>query len=232
MIFLSSPIWLLFLTIALFCLGMLLTSKRKWIVFNPIIFSVLVLVGYLLVFNIPYEAYAKSSQVIDFFLKPSIVALAIPLYTQWHLIKKQIWPILASQFAGCVVGVVSVVLLAKALGAQRDIIVSLAPKSVSTPIALEVSESLGGMPSITAAAVMLTGIFGSMIGFKFLNLSRISNPISQGIAMGTSSHALGTLKAMEISGKYGAFATVGMIVNGVLTAVFAPLILGWLAVYL
>ncbi|MDA3615723.1 LrgB family protein [Polluticaenibacter yanchengensis] len=230
--YLSNPVFLLFLTLTLYAFGNYLTSKRKWILFNPIIISMVVLINYCLVLNIPYEQYKEAGQYIDFFLQPSIVALAIPLYTQWEHIKKQLFPIITSQLAGCIVGVVSVVLLAKWTGAENDIILSLAPKSVSTPIALEVSKSIHGIPSITAACVMMTGIFGSMVGFHIMNLSQISNPMSQGIAMGTASHALGTLKAMEVSKKYGAFASVGMIFNGILTSILAPIILRFLMPYL
>ncbi|MEC4117543.1 LrgB family protein [Myroides phaeus] len=230
--FLANPTFLLFLTLAIYSVGIYLTSKKKWVIFNPIILSTGVLISYLLVLKIPYDNYHIAGQYIDFFLKPSIVALAVPLYVQWDKIKKQLVPILFSQLAGCIVGVVSVVLLAKWTGADKEIILSLAPKSVSTPIALEISKAVNGIPSVTAAAVMIAGIFGSMIGFKFLNLSRISNPMSQGIAMGTSSHAMGTMKAMEISNKYGAFASVGMIFNGILTAILAPIILGLIEPYL
>lgn len=223
---------MLFLTLALYAMGIYLTSKKKWIIFNPIIFATAILISYLLVLEIPYDNYAQAGRYIDFFLQPSIVALAIPLYLQWDKIKKQLFPIVCSQFIGCLVGVISVVLLAKWTGADREIILSLAPKSVSTPIALEISKTVGGIPSITAAAVMIAGIFGSMIGFKFLNMSRITNPMSQGIAMGTSSHAMGTMKAMEISEKYGAFASVGMIFNGILTAILAPIILNFLMPYI
>ncbi|MTG97386.1 MULTISPECIES: LrgB family protein [Myroides] len=230
--FLTDPTFLLFLTLAFYSLGIFLTSKKKWIVFNPIILSTTILICYLLILKIPYEKYSIAGHYIDFFLKPSIVALAVPLYLQWDKIKKQLFAILCSQLLGCIVGVVSVVFLAKWTGADKEIILSLAPKSVSTPIALEISNTVNGIPSITAASVMIAGIFGSMIGFKFLNMSRISNPMSQGIAMGTSSHALGTMKAMEISNKYGAFASVGMIFNGILTAFLAPIILTWLDSYL
>ncbi|WP_121965575.1 LrgB family protein [Myroides sp. N17-2] len=232
MSFLANPTFLLFMTLALYAGGMWLSTKKKWIIFNPIILSMVILMAYLFILDIPYSNYEEAGQYIDFFLKPSIVVLAVPLYIQWEKIQKQLFPILFSQLVGCVVGVVSVVILAKVTGADQEIILSLAPKSVSTPIALEISKSVGGIPSVTAAVVMIAGIFGSMVGFKVLNLTRISNPMSQGIAMGTSSHAMGTMKAMELSDKYGAFASVGMIFNGIFTAILAPIILGLLSPYL
>ncbi len=232
MIFLSNTTLLLFLTVALYSIGIFLTAKYRWVIFNPIILSTTILIGYCLALDVPYQEYEKAGQYIDFFLKPSIVALAIPLYLQWNTIKKQFIPILISQLVGCMVGILSVVIIAKLCGAEKDIILSLAPKSVTTPIALEVSKSLHGIPSITAASVMITGIFGSMVGFKILNIFRITKPMSQGIAIGTSSHAMGTMKALEISNKYGAFSSVGMIFNGLLTAILAPIVLRLLSVYL
>lgn len=232
MSFLDNTIWLFFLTVALYSLGILLSAKRRWIIFNPIILSSAVLIGYLLILEIPYEKYQLAGQHIDFLLKPSIVAMAIPLYLQWDNIKKQFGAILLSQFVGCIFGLFAVVFLAKIMGAETQVIMSLAPKSVSTPIALEVSKSVGGIPSITAAAVILTGLLGSMAGFQLLSLARITNPVSQSIAMGTASHAMGTMRAMEFGDKYGAFASVGMIFNGILTAFLAPYILIFLKPYL
>lgn len=232
MSYLENPIFLLFLTLAIYSFGVYLFGRIRWIIFNPIILSMVILICYLLVLDIPYAQYDKAGMYINIFLQPSIVALAIPLYSQWGKIKKQLVPIVCSQLVGCIVGVVSVVLLAKVLGAEKDVIFSLAPKSVSTPIALEISKTIHGIPSVTAAAVLLAGILGSMLGFKILNLSGISNPMSQGIAMGTGSHAMGTMRAMEVSEKFGAFASVGMIFNGILTAILAPIILKWLEFYI
>lgn len=232
MSFLANPLLLFFLTVFLYSLGIRLSKQYKFILVNPIILSMLVLIAYCMFLKIPFEQYQKAGQFIEFLLKPSIVALAIPLYMRWGKIKKQLIPIFTSQLVGCVIGILSVVFSAKLLGAEKEIIYSLAPKSVTTAVALEISNSLGGVPSITAVSVMMTGIFGSMIGFQLMNLSRLTNPVSQGIAMGTSSHAMGTMRAMEVSESYGAFASVGMILNGILTSFLAPLILSYLDPYL
>ncbi len=228
MSFLSHPTLLLFLILALYSFGTALSQRYRWIIFNPIILSTAILILYLIVLDIPYEQFSLAGQYIDLFLKPSIVALALPLYMNRAIIKKQLVPIAISQIIGCLVGIFSVIILAKLTGADKEILLSLVPKSVSTAIALEISQTIHGTPSITAISVMITGIFGSMIGFKFLHLSKIYNPMSQGIAIGTSAHALGTLKALEISNKYGAFASIGMIVNGILTAILAPILLRFL----
>ena len=123
------------------------------------------------------------------------------------------------------VGVVSVVLIAKLMGASPEIICSLAPKSVTTPIAMEVSNATGGIPSLTAAVVVVVGLFGAVFGFKVLTLGRVGSPIAQGLSMGTATHAVGTSAAMEVGRKYGAYASLGLTLNGILTAVFTPTIL-------
>ena len=140
-------------------------------------------------------------------------------------------PILISQLAGCVVGLVSVTIIAKLMGASPEVIMSLAPKSVTTPIAMEVSNAVGGIPSLTAAVVIVVGLFGASCGVKLLQVGRVASPIAQGLSMGTASHAVGTSRAMEVSGKYGAYASLGLTLNGILTALLSPTILHILGLY-
>ena len=147
------------------------------------------------------------------------------------MIRKQWLPILVSQLAGCVVGLVSVTLIARVLGATPEVVMSLAPKSVTTPIAMEVSDAVGGIPSLTAAVVIVVGLFGAIFGFKVLQVGRVGSPIAQGLSMGTASHAVGTSKAMEVSGKYGAYASLGLTLNGILTALLSPTLLHLLGLY-
>jgi predicted murein hydrolase (TIGR00659 family) len=163
-------------------------------------------------------------------LKPAVVALGVPLYMQLEMIKKQLLPILMSQLVGCLVGLVSVILVAKGLGASPEVICSLAPKSVTTPIAMEVSSATGGIPSLTAAVVVMVGLFGAVFGFKVLQLGQVKSPIAQGLSMGTASHAIGTSAAMEVSKKYGAYASLGLTLNGILTAILAPMVLRLLGI--
>ena len=132
--------------------------------------------------------------------------------------------------AMCLVGLVAVVVIAKLLGATPEIICSLAPKSVTTPIAMEVSKATGGIPSLTAAVVVVVGLFGAVFGFKVLRVGHVGSPIAQGLSMGTATHAVGTSTAMEISGKYGAYASLGLTLNGIMTAIFTPTILRLLGV--
>lgn len=171
-----------------------------------------------------------SGAKIDFWLKPAVVALGVPLYKQLSSIRQEILPILLSQLAGCVVGVVSVVGIARLMGASTDVVLSLAAKSVTTPIAMEVTESVGGIPALTATIVVFVGIFGAITGFRILRYGHIGMPSSQGISLGTASHAVGTSAAMERSMEHGAYASLGLTLNGIFTAILAPYVLHWMGV--
>ncbi len=222
---LETPFVFLALTFAIFYGAKRLQQCTGWVLLNPILVSIGVIICLLKLTGTDYSTYAKAGSQIDFWLKPAIVALGVPLYQQLKVIRKQLLPILLSQMVGCVVGILSVVLVARALGASHPVVVSLAPKSVTTPIAMEICASQGGIPSLTAAIVVLVGLFGAVAGFKVLQIGRVKSPIAQGLSMGTASHAVGTSRAMENGAKYGAFASLGLIANGVLTAMLTPLVL-------
>lgn len=216
---------MLALTFGVFAMFKGLQKKTGWVLLNPILFTIAALILFLKLSGISYETYNEAGELIAFWLKPAVVALGVPLYLQLEMIKKQWLPILLSQLVGCLVGVISVVLIAKGLGASPDVICSLAPKSVTTPIAMEVSNATGGIPSLTAAVVVMVGLFGAVFGFKVLDMGRVKSPIAQGLSMGTASHAIGTSAAMEVSRKYGAYASLGLTLNGILTAILAPMVL-------
>ena len=223
--FLENKYLLLALTFGAFALFKGMQKKTGWVLLNPILLTIATLILFLKVSDISYETYSEGGELIAFWLKPAVVALGVPLYLQLEMIKKQLLPILLSQLVGCLVGVVSVVLIAKGLGASTDVICSLAPKSVTTPIAMEVSNATGGIPSLTAAVVVMVGLFGAVFGFRVLDMGRVKSPIAQGLSMGTASHAIGTSAAMEVSKKYGAYASLGLTLNGILTAILAPMVL-------
>ena len=223
--FLRNEYLLLALTFGVFAMFKGLQKKTGWVLLNPILFTIAALILFLKLSGISYETYNEAGELIAFWLKPAVVALGVPLYLQLEIIKKQWLPILLSQLVGCLVGVISVVLIAKGLGASPDVICSLAPKSVTTPIAMEVSNATGGIPSLTAAVVVMVGLFGAVFGFKVLDMGRVKSPIAQGLSMGTASHAIGTSAAMELSRKYGAYASLGLTFNGILTAILAPMVL-------
>ena len=223
--YLESDFFLIALTFAVFFAAKRLQSRTGWVVLNPILLSILFLMGFLKLTGVPYSSYAESASIIDFWLKPAIVALGVPLYLQLKSIRRQLVPLLVSQLTGCFVGIVSVVFTAKWMGASDAVIISLAPKSVTTPIAMEVSASLQGIPSLTAAIVVLVGLFGAVFGFKILEVGHVRSSIAQSLSMGTASHAVGTSRAMEYGHIYGAYASLGLILNGLLTALFTPVLL-------
>ena len=223
--FLENEFFLLTITFGLFFLAKWLQKRTGLMLLNPILLTIAILIIFLKVTGVSYETYNEGGHLIEFWLKPAVVALGVPLYLQLETIKKQLLPILLSQLAGCVVGVASVVLIAKWMGASNEIIYSLAPKSVTTPIAMEVAQSLGGIPSLTAAVVVCVGLLGGMLGFKAMHLTHIGSPMAQGLSMGTAAHAVGTSAAMEVSRKYGAFASLGLTLNGIFTALLTPTIL-------
>lgn len=222
---LSNNIVLLALTFGVYYGARQLQKWTDWVVLNPILVTIAVLIVFLKVTGISYDTYQEGGRYIDFWLKPAIVALGVPLYQHLGQIRRQFVPIIVSQLVGCLVGLVSVVLIARWMGASREVIISLAPKSVTTPIAMEVCSAAGGIPSLTAAIVVCVGLFGAVFGFKMLEIWHVHNPYSQGLGMGTASHAVGTSRAMEKGDTYGAYASLGLILNGVLTALLTPYVL-------
>ena len=221
----SNPIILLAITFGIYYVARQIQKWTGWVVLNPILITIVALIALLQLTGISYETYEQGGQYIDFWLKPAIVALGVPLYQNLGQIRRHLLPILMSQLVGCLVGLVSVTLIASALGASHEVIVSLAPKSVTTPIAMEVCKAAGGIPSLTAAIVVIVGLFGAVFGFKILEVWHVRNPFSQGISMGTAAHAVGTSRAMEKGETYGAYSSLGLILNGVLTALLTPFVL-------
>lgn len=227
--FFCNKFFLIAMTFATFVGAQYVQRRTGLRLLNPILLSIAVMVVFLTFMDIDYDTYSRGGEYIDFWLKPAVVALGVPLYRQLEAIKKQMVPLLVAEMAGCVAGVVSVVLVAEMLGASKEIVMSLAPKAVTTPIAMEISGAIGGIPSLTAAVVVCTGIFGGMAGFQMLRISRVSSPIAGGLSVGTSAHAVGTAAAIERYGmRYGAFSSLGLTLNGLLTSLLTPLILPFL----
>ena len=216
---LSNQFVLIALTFIVFFCAKILQRKTGWVLLNPILITIAALIAFLKITGIQYDTYQQAGSQIDFWLKPAIVALGV------KVIRKQLVPILFSQTVGCIVGIVSAVTTAQLFGASKEVVISLAPKSVTTPIAMEVCRTAGGIPSLTAAIVVIVGLFGAVSGFRVLQIGRVKSPIAQGLSMGTASHAVGTSRAMENGAKYGAFASLGLIANGVLTAILTPIVL-------
>ena len=226
--FLENPLFLLALTFLIYYGAVLLQKRFKSALLNPVLITAIALVIYLLCLHITPAKYEEAGKYIDFWLKPSIVALGVPLYLQLSKIKKQLVPLLVSQLVGSVMGIASVCLLAKAFGLDNELARSLVPKSVTTPIALEVSKMVQGAQPLTVMAVMITGFFGNIFGLMLLRWSQVKSPMGKGIALGTASHALGIMAAFNLSEKYAVYASLGMIFNGIFTAILAPPVVGLL----
>lgn len=226
--FFSNPIFLIALTFGIYVGAQALRRRLGYSLLNPILIAVTVLIVLLNITGIDYAAYQEGGRYIEFWLKPAVVALAVPLYRQLPTIRKRMMPLLIAELAGCLAGIVSVVVIAQVFGATREVILSMVPKAVTTPIAIEISNTIGGIPALTAGVVVATGVFGSIAGFKIVKLSRIKSPIGQGLSIGTATHAVGTSAAMERSERIGAFSSLGLILNGLLTALLAPFILPFL----
>ena len=224
----SNDFFLIALTFGSYFVGKLLRRMTGWVIMNPVLVSIVCIIAFLKLTGVSYETYNKGGHMIEFWLRPAVVALGVPLYLQLSQIKKQFLPILASQMMGCIVGIVSVVITARLLGASHAVVVSLASKSVTTPIAMEVTQALGGIPSLTAAIVVITGLIGGVAGFKIMSVGHINNPMAKGLSMGAASHAVGTSVAMERDEFVGAYASLGLTLNGILTALLTPTVVAWL----
>lgn len=226
--FLTNKYFLLATTFIVYAVSQYIQHRTHKQYLNPILITIVVMIAFLTANDISYETYQQGGSFIDFWLKPAVVALALPLYRQLETIKKQFMPLLIAELVGCVVGIVSVVVLAKLFGATQEVVLSLASKSVTTPIAIEVTNAVGGIDALSAAVVVCTGIFGGMSGFKLMKMSGVKSPIAQGLSMGTAAHAVGTSAAMENGYRYGAFSSLGLTINGLLTALLTPSILSML----
>lgn len=226
----ASPLLHLTLTVCLFVLARFLyrqTGRRSWM--NPVLLTVLVLVMILLLTDTPYETYFEGAQFVHFMLGPATVALAIPLYRQWSSLKRHPLALTVSVLSGSLTAVVSAILIAKLGGVSDQALVSIAPKSVTTPVAMGITEGLGGLPSLTAVVVILTGILGASLGPWLLDTLRVTNPMAKGLAMGTASHGIGTGRAIFMGDVAAAFAGLAIGLNGLATAILLPVIWTWLA---
>jgi predicted murein hydrolase (TIGR00659 family) len=193
---------------------------------NPVLLSVAVLVGLLEVSGTQYQAYFGGAQFVHFLLGPATVALAVPLYQQIDAIKRSFTAIAVALVTGSITGIGSAVGIAWLLGGSRSIMLSVAPKSVTTPIAMGISEQIGGLPSLTAIVVILTGIAGAALGAWALDLVKVHDHMARGLAWGVSAHGIGTARAINSNAVAGALAGLGMGLNGLATALLLPALIG------
>ena len=220
----SSPFFGVVLCIGTYAVGLWINRKTKSPVANPLLIAIALVIAILLIFHIPLEEFNKGGDFIAFFLIPATAALALSIYRQVWLLKRNFLPIIIGSAVGSLVSMGSVYGLCRLFRLDEVLTYSLIPKSVTTPIAMDVSLQLGGEPSITVAAVVVTGITGAILAPAFIRLFRVNNPIAAGVAIGTCSHALGTAKALEIGEGEGAMSGIAIGVSGILTVLFAMLV--------
>lgn len=218
----NNPLFGILLTLLAFELGIFVFRKSKIALFNPILIATAFIIIFLLVFNIDYDTYNNGAKFINSFLGPATVILAVPLYKQINLLKKNLLPILTGILVGSIVSICCVILLGSMFGLSTELLASLVPKSVSTPIGVEISSTLGGISSITIVCIVITGIVGAVIAPTIFKFFKIEDKIAIGIAIGTSAHALGTSKALEMGEIEGAMSSLSIGIAGLMTVFLAP----------
>lgn len=207
-------------------LGLILKKKFKLAIFNPLLIGSVSVIAVLLLLDLDYESYNEGGKYLSYLLTPATVSLAVPLYEQLGLLKKNLKAVAAGILSGVIASVVGVFALCKLFGMNHQQYVTLLPKSITTAIGMGVSEELGGIVTITVAVIVITGVLGNVIADLVYKVFRIEEPVAKGLALGTASHAIGTAKAMELGMTEGAMSSLAIAVAGLLTAVLAPVFSG------
>ena len=221
---LESQFFGLFLSLAFFQLARWLNRKAGREVISPLLFATLLCIAVLLVFDIDFEVYNRGAQYLDVLLTPATICLAIPLYRQYELLRRNAVAVLAGSVAGVAAHMAGCLLMLAVFRLEAAEFITLLPKSITTAIGKSLSAELGGYPAITMAAIMITGLFGAAIAPVLLRLFRVRDPLAQGLAIGTASHAAGTSTAVQMGEAQGAASSLAIVVTGLLTVVAAPLL--------
>lgn len=201
--------------------GVFLRQKTKIAAFNPLLISIIIVIFVLVMFNIKFEDFYKGSKYISFLLTPATVALAIPLYSKLTLLKSNFKAIMSGLIAGVLTSLISIFVMSLLFGLSHEHYASMLPKSITTAIGIGVSEELGGVSTITTAVIIVTGVFGNVSADIVYKIFNITNPIAKGIGLGSSAHAIGTSKALEMGETEGAMSSLSIAVAGIITVIFA-----------
>lgn len=219
----SAPAMLL-LTLASYLLGVFFQKKSGISMLHPFITALVVIIGVLLIFKVPYSEYRAGNRLLDFLLGPSVVALALRLYDNLDVVKKNLAAILSAVVVGSIVGIVGVWGIAQIMDADPLFVKSMESKSVTVPIALEISEITGGSGPLTAISVVFTGVLGAVLGPTVLRLLKISDPVAKGVAIGCSAHGIGTGRGIELGAVEGAVSGLCIVLMGIATSVLVPIL--------
>ena len=224
----DTEIFGVILTILFFNIGIYIQKKTNKPIFNPLLIAILGIILFLCITKIPYESYKLGGDRINFFLGPVTIVLAVPLYKQFDLFKKYLLEILIGISCGVVVSFISIKLIGHFTNADVDIINSLIPKSITTPMGISLTKTLNGVEAITVVSIILTGILGAIISPIVFKIGKINNPVAKGIALGTSAHALGTTKALEMGEVEGAMSGLSIGISGIITVILIPIIINFM----
>lgn len=226
--FFDLPIFGVFITLLVFYIAQAIRLRVRFVLLNPVLISITLIISFLFLFDIPFEDYNKGGQYLSFFLGPSIVALGVLFYEKYKEIKHNMASFLIAVIIGGLISIVSVSVIAILLHAPEIVIKSIAAKSVTTPIAIEITKITGGVPAITAGVVIAVGIFGNAFGPGILKFAGIKSKSAIGTALGTAAHGIGTARALEEGKLTGAYSGLAMCINGLLTAIVTPYFLDWI----
>lgn len=224
-IFVQSAYFGIVLSLLTYYIGDFLKRKTKCVFFNPLLIAAILTILFLTVFDIDYETYNEGAKYLTYLLNPATVCLALPLYRQYNLLKNNVKVILISILSGAITCFGFIIMINILIGLEPSLFASLLPKSITTAIAIGVCEEAGGITGITVAAVIITGIFSAMISNLMFKLLNIQHPIAKGLALGTAGHAIGTSKAIELGEIEAAMSSLAIVVTGLLTVIFVPLII-------
>lgn len=205
------------LSLGTFFLGSWLKKKCGWGFLNPLLLSILFTLGLLLVCGVDYDSYHEGAKYLGYLLTPATVCLAVPLYEQFEVLKKNWQAVLAGILSGVAASLLSILAMAVLFSLEHEEYVTFLPKSITTAIGMGVSQELGGYVPVTVAAIIITGVMGNVVAEPVLRLFRIREPVAKGIALGTASHAMGTTRAMEMGEVEGAMSSLSIVVSGILT---------------
>jgi predicted murein hydrolase (TIGR00659 family) len=210
-----------FLSLGSYGLGMWLKRKTGWALMNPLLIAVVLVVAFLAISGVSYTSYSNGARILDYLLTPATICLAVPLYQQIELLKKNYKAVVAGLVSGVLTSLISVFLLALLFQFDHASYVTFLPKSITTAIGMGISDELGGYVSITVVVILLTGVFGNIFADKILKLFHVEEPIAKGIAIGSAAHAMGTARAMEMGQIEGAMSGLSIVVSGILTVIGA-----------
>lgn len=213
----------LLISIITYAVGVIAKKKFKSGIFNPLLISIVLTIIILLILGIDYDSYKQSANILSYLLTPATICLAIPLYEQITLLKKNFMAIIAGILSGVITSLGSILAMSVMFGLSHEYYVTMLPKSVTTAIGMGIAEELGGSGTISAAVIIVTGVLGNIIGSAVCSIFRITEPVAKGIALGTSAHAVGTARAMEMGDTEGAMSSLSIAVAGLITVVGASL---------